>query len=275
LIESYEEAAVALAGGGVISVYQGETRPPSNLSEEVETAGRLLAERRFGEAKLALAGIPRLIRTPVGTSDLPSIRRRLEAVVEGLAGPLADSGVDETSIAQIRSESSARFSRAGGVMELEEAFRKCADCLVDSVRVACASRYEQLVERACRLIRRRLEEDRPQPLSINAVAAELCVSGGHLNRVSKQITGQTWERHVMRQRIELAKRLLLDPTRKVSQVAERCGFSTQAYLTRVFRNAVGCSPREYANNPLPFSTQAPDSGKVISVHALAKRTKSA
>ncbi len=54
----------------------------------------------------------------------------------------------------------------------------------------------------------------------------------------------------MTRRVELAKRLLLDPLHNVSHVAQRCGFSDASYFARVFRKIAGCSPTDYCRDPL-------------------------
>lgn len=259
LIESYEEAAIALAGSDTISVFRGSAKPESELPEEIEILRDCILKHRFSEAKLELAGIPQLVRARVGSGDLHSLRRGLESVLERLAGFLEDLGIDGQIVAQIRSESRSRLSRAGSAIALEEAFRRCADSVVEGSRLAFASRHEKLVEQARRSIRRSLE-DNPGPVSVDHIAAQLGVSGGHLSRVFKQVTGHTCEQHVIEERIELARRLLLDPMRNIAQVAEQCGFSSPAYFARLFRRFLGCSPREYASNPLRFSGQEPASG---------------
>src|SRR6266851_1093559 len=46
---------------------------------------------------------------------------------------------------------------------------------------------------------------------------------------------QTFERYLMMQRVEAAKRMLLEPLGTISEVAEKCGVADSAYFARVFR----------------------------------------
>ena len=46
-------------------------------------------------------------------------------------------------------------------------------------------------------------------------------------------------------RLELAKRVLLQPDRRVSEVAFEAGFESIPHFNRVFHRYVGCSPSEY------------------------------
>jgi two-component system response regulator YesN len=123
--------------------------------------------------------------------------------------------------------------------------------LAREVRAIYAGKRKRLVERACRLIQRHIEGGPyAGPLTITALARTLGISVSHLSRTFRKEMGETFERHTMRKRVELAQRLLLDPGQNVAEVAARCGFSDPSYFARVFRKIAGRSPREYAASPL-------------------------
>jgi len=48
--------------------------------------------------------------------------------------------------------------------------------------------------------------------------------------------------YVLERRVERARRLLVDPTRALKQVAADCGFADQAHMTRVFKARLGVTP---------------------------------
>jgi two-component system, response regulator YesN len=113
------------------------------------------------------------------------------------------------------------------------------------------------VERACRIIDRDLQDKwTAQEISVSKVAGALGISVGHLSRVFKRTTGLTFERYLMMQRVEAAKRMLLEPLATIAETAERCGFSDSAYFARVFRKIAGCSPSEYRNEPMAHRPSA-------------------
>ena len=62
-------------------------------------------------------------------------------------------------------------------------------------------------------------------------------------------TGQTLEEYLIRQKLEMGKRLLLDPRLHVSEVSDRCGFCNPAYFASVFKKYMHCTPRAFANQP--------------------------
>jgi len=111
---------------------------------------------------------------------------------------------------------------------------------------------EKIVERVSRTVERQLADPATAgEISLRRSASGLYVSPGYLGRIFHHATGTTLERFVMIKRVELAKKLLLDPAVSVASVSNRCGFSEPTYLARVFRKLAGCSPSEYASNPRP------------------------
>jgi two-component system response regulator YesN len=67
--------------------------------------------------------------------------------------------------------------------------------------------------------------------------------------VYSRTTGHTLEDYLIRQRLEMGKRLLLDPRLHVAEVADLCGFCNPAYFASVFKKHMHCTPRAYASQP--------------------------
>jgi AraC family transcriptional regulator len=82
-------------------------------------------------------------------------------------------------------------------------------------------------------------------LSIVALARIAQTSPFHFTRQFKASTGLTPHQYVLEGRVERAKQLLADPHFSIADVAQACGFATQAHLTTVFRGHVGATPGTY------------------------------
>lgn len=67
----------------------------------------------------------------------------------------------------------------------------------------------------------------------------------HLARVFKRETGQTVFDYVRETRINKARTLILDPSLSLTDIAERCGFHSQSFFSRTFRQLTGMSPSNY------------------------------
>lgn len=84
-----------------------------------------------------------------------------------------------------------------------------------------------------------------RPLSRDEVAEAMCLSPSHFSRQFKRHVGRGFVQALTRIRIERACELLARTDRSIGQVARASGFSDQGYLTRVFRRAMGLTPRAF------------------------------
>lgn len=82
-----------------------------------------------------------------------------------------------------------------------------------------------------------------RPLSVSALAAQVCVSSSHFHALYRQATGMTPHQHVLALRVREATQLLRETRLPVAEVASRCGFSSQSALTHALRRQLGETPR--------------------------------
>ncbi|MEU8779821.1 AraC family transcriptional regulator [Streptomyces sp. NPDC048606] len=80
-------------------------------------------------------------------------------------------------------------------------------------------------------------------LTLDEIAAVAGVSTSHLNRLFRASTGESPYQYVLRQRVEHARRALLDTDDSITDIALYCGFADQSHLTRAVRRATGLTPR--------------------------------
>jgi AraC-like DNA-binding protein len=78
--------------------------------------------------------------------------------------------------------------------------------------------------------------------SVTRLAQECGLSARHFSRAFARSTGLPPHRWVLERRIEMAKRLLMDPATSLADVALACGFTSQSHFTRIFSDRVGRSP---------------------------------
>ncbi|MGA2603774.1 MAG: helix-turn-helix domain-containing protein [Verrucomicrobiia bacterium] len=82
-------------------------------------------------------------------------------------------------------------------------------------------------------------------LSVSELAQRLHISPCYFCKLFKKQTGLTFTTYRTQARIDGAKRLLLDPRLRISEVAYESGFESIPYFNRAFRRHVGCSPSEF------------------------------
>lgn len=82
-------------------------------------------------------------------------------------------------------------------------------------------------------------------ISLEDAAALVHLSKSHFCRLFHSSTGATFLEYLHNVRLARVHQLLLATTLPLSEVAARCGFSSTAHLSHVFRSAYGVSPREF------------------------------
>ncbi len=87
-------------------------------------------------------------------------------------------------------------------------------------------------------------------LSVTALCEHFSISKNRLYELSEHNYGKGIAQYVRELRLEHAKKLLLGNNKKISDIAEECGFIDYNYFTKVFKKAEGITPREYKKNLL-------------------------
>ncbi|WP_068498284.1 response regulator [Paenibacillus kribbensis] len=109
------------------------------------------------------------------------------------------------------------------------------------VREAREKGIPRKFQRAKEWIREHLQEDG----GLNSLAAYMNMSPKYLSARFKQVTGESFAEYQTRVRFERARELLLDPHRKVAEVAEMVGFSDTNYFSIAFKKHTGLTPTEF------------------------------
>ncbi len=90
-----------------------------------------------------------------------------------------------------------------------------------------------------------VQEHVEEPISLRQVVEHVHVSRFYFCKLFKRATGMTLTEYVSRVRVEKAKALLADPSRRVSEVVFEAGFGSVPQFNSVFRRYVGMAPTEY------------------------------
>lgn len=78
--------------------------------------------------------------------------------------------------------------------------------------------------------------------SLATVARECGLSTSYFARAFRQTTGEPPHRWLLKARVAEAKRLLLDSSVTLAQIATACGFAEQSHFNRTFTRFAGTSP---------------------------------
>jgi transcriptional regulator GlxA family with amidase domain len=97
------------------------------------------------------------------------------------------------------------------------------------------------VRRAVQIMEQRIDDN----LTMNMIASHLDLSPRQLERLFQKHLGTGPAAYFRRMRTNYASWLLAHSEDKIGTIALDCGFSDAAHFAREFRQAFGCTPREY------------------------------
>lgn len=96
-------------------------------------------------------------------------------------------------------------------------------------------------------VKRYINEHVTERLSLNEVAAVFGISPNYLSQLFGKYNELGFSEYINTCKINEAKRLLDDGNLKVYEVADRLGFESSFYFSKVFKRVEGISPSDYVN----------------------------
>ena len=89
------------------------------------------------------------------------------------------------------------------------------------------------------------EQHLADPLTLEIISAQAGLSASHFTALFRDALGTSPMKHLQARRMVLARKLLIDPYRTISQIARRCGYGDANYFTRLFKKCHRCSPTQF------------------------------
>jgi YesN/AraC family two-component response regulator len=131
-----------------------------------------------------------------------------------------------------------------GFIRLLEIFGQQLSALANQMMLQDAEAEPPMIRRA----RAYIAGHHGDPIGLDEVANAMHVSTFYFCKMFKKATGLTFTDYLGRVRVEQAKRLLLNPHLRVSEIAYAVGFQSLTHFNRMFRNLTGESPTRFRDN---------------------------
>lgn len=260
MLRAYQEASSALDSGHCTVTWFDAL--PERQQQPEQTLGKVLKALLSAEPATVAAAVREFLAAaaPPGASaaQLQQTRGLLTWACEHLAREMASLGISALLVNAAKESAVQTIVGAPGSFAMAEAFRSFIDQLRQQMMQLFSQRDEKIAMETHRLVR----EMGPERVTIQDIAQNLELSAGHLGRVYSRTAGHTLEEYLIRQRLEMARRLLLNPRLHVAEVADRCGFCNPAYFASVFKKYMHCTPRAFASQPQRWTP--PESGFSLS-----------
>ena len=84
-----------------------------------------------------------------------------------------------------------------------------------------------------------------ESISLNVVAKAINISANYLSAVFSQKMGVSFVEYLTRKRMEKAKQLLRNSSKRSGEIAYEVGYKDPRYFSFVFKKTQGCTPRDY------------------------------
>ena len=127
------------------------------------------------------------------------------------------------------------------IVRLLTFFAEQLSALINQIVLEKQNAEPELVRKA----REYITQHKMEPLSLTTVAQASGASVFHFCKVFKKSTGLKFTDYVARIRLEDAKTQLLNPSRRISEVAYDVGFQSLTQFNRMFKRIFGQSPTEF------------------------------
>jgi len=251
LLRAYHEASSALdSGHSTVNWFEAL---PERQHQPAQALGRVLKALQSADTVTVTAAVREFLAAAAPAAatvaQLQQARGLLTWACEHLARETVSLGSNAVLVNAAKERAVLVIVGSPRSFAMAEAFRHFVDQMRQQLVQLFSQRDEKIVIETQRLVR----ELGPEKVTIQDIARDLKLSAGHLGRVYSRTSGHTLEEYLIRQRLEMARRLLLDPRLHVAEVADRCGFCNPAYFASVFKKYMHCTPRAFASQPQRWS----------------------
>lgn len=187
---------------------------------------------RLGEKTIGFLRIGQVLRRSAIQSDKARAAKQLKQCGVGFGGILRKAWEATPIIPKDKYSAIAR---------LLAFFAEQLSALINQIVLEKQNAEPPLVQRA----REYIDRHKMEPISLSDVAKASGASVFHFCKVFKKTTGLKFTDYVARLRLEDAKAQLLNPNRRISEVAYDVGFQSLTQFNRMFKRVFGQSPTEF------------------------------
>lgn len=187
---------------------------------------------RLGDKTIGFLRIGQVLRRSAIQSDKTRAARKL-----------AECGVPFTGGIRKAWEATAIIPKEkyGAIVRLLTFFAEQLSTFVNQIVIEKQNAEPLMVRKA----REYIVNNKTESLSLANVAKASGASVFHFCKVFKKTTGLTFTDYVARVRLEDAKAELLNPNRRISEIAYDVGFQSLTQFNRVFKRIFGQSPTQF------------------------------
>lgn len=173
--------------------------------------------------------------------NIERIRNRVHELLILISRRAVDSGGDPEYIDRCLENCRSHMNGSRNVEELCLGLSKTVRSLMEEMFAPDRTRHSDLIHHTIQY----LYSNYAKKLTLDEVAHAVHISPTYLSRVFKREVGASMVDYLNRIRIEKSKELLADGSLRLIEVALQCGFESQSYFNRMFRQSCDMTPSQY------------------------------
>lgn len=142
------------------------------------------------------------------------------------------------------------YSRISRGIHLKSNFVAYRNELIDQMCGNLDRAAESIKEKNAKPVRQAcvyIERNYAKHLTMEGVAQEVNLSPAYFSNLFKKETGRNFTEYIIDYRIRMAKDMLKNSDKNVSEIAEALGFADSRYFSKLFKKEVGVKPTDYRN----------------------------
>lgn len=187
---------------------------------------------RLGKKTIGYLRIGQVLRHMPAKSDATKVSHELERHGLRLSGELRKAWEKNPLIMP---------EKYNAIVRLLTFFAAQLSALTNEIVLESQNAEPPLVQKA----REYIAQHKMEPLSLSAVAKAAGASVFHFCKIFHKTTGLKFTDYVARVRLEEARTQLLNPNRRISEIAYDVGFQSLTQFNRMFKRVFGESPSEF------------------------------
>jgi len=173
--------------------------------------------------------------------DIRIIRDRAYELLVLISRTALDAGTDYSFVEEHMQKYRKSMHEIATVDELCLWLSRVVRTFMDAMFKNRNAKYTDLIHRVIQYLNARFSEK----ISLEDVAHHVYMSPTYLSRIFKRETGSSLIDFLNKIRIEKSKELLSQQDIRLIDVALQCGFESQSYYNRVFKQLTGVTPQQY------------------------------
>ena len=106
-------------------------------------------------------------------------------------------------------------------------------------------------EHSFKLVKEYIDHNYHLPINLNQICQDLGYNPCYISRIFKKYENENIKSYMEKRRMDAAKEMLANVRIKIFQVAQQCGYASEAYFIKAFKKYYGMTPGQFRNHGLP------------------------